>query len=259
MNMKGHLLERLDGIADAVSRRPEGLALLGVGSVGSELNRLDEYSDLDFFVICKEGTKERFLEHFDWLEEQGPIAYRFKNTEDGCKLLYQDGIFCEYAVFEPQRLQEIAYTGGRVVWKSDDYTISECSLPSEGQGHKAPDTEWLIGEALTNLYVGLCRYHRGEQLCAHAFIERFAVDRVLDLIALIEKPQAITEDRFMIHRRFEFRYKQHAPILSQCIAGYNNLPQSAEAILNFLDREFSINAAMKQKIQQLCHVRKGEQ
>lgn len=256
MNTKDRLLHRLDGIAYSVSQRPEALALLGVGSVGLELDRLDEYSDLDFFVICKDGTRDRFLERLDWLEEQGPIAYHFKNTEEGYKLLYEDGVFCEFAVFEQERFRTASYAGARAVWKTEGFSAPDNSFPSEDNSSKQRDKEFLIGEALTNLYVGLCRYHRGEQLCAQSFIERFAVDRMLELIALIEQPQNVTEDRFMIHRRFEFRYKQHAGILAGCLSGYKNLPKSAEAILHFLDSEFNINPAMKQKIQQLCYQRK---
>jgi hypothetical protein len=39
---------------------------------------------------------------------------------------------------------------------------------------KPPTVEWLLGEALTCLYVGLCRYHRGEKLSAQLFIQHYA-------------------------------------------------------------------------------------
>ena len=46
------LLARLNQIGDSLKLSEGGLALLALGSVGKELARLDEYSDLDFFCNC---------------------------------------------------------------------------------------------------------------------------------------------------------------------------------------------------------------
>lgn len=57
MATKERLLRRLDAIGGSLERRGEALLLLGVGSVGVETERIDDYSDLDFFVIVKPGYK----------------------------------------------------------------------------------------------------------------------------------------------------------------------------------------------------------
>ena len=44
------LLKRLDDIGQSLERSGHALALIGLGSVGVELDRLDSYSDLDFFA-----------------------------------------------------------------------------------------------------------------------------------------------------------------------------------------------------------------
>ena len=44
------LLHRLNEIAKSIEKSQKALALLGLGSIGKEQERLDEYSDLDFFV-----------------------------------------------------------------------------------------------------------------------------------------------------------------------------------------------------------------
>lgn len=251
MNTKQLLLKRLDEIADSLSKTPNALALLGLGSIGIEIDRIDEYSDLDFFVVCKEGFKKRFIEDLDWLENVGFISFRFRNTVDGYKLLFQDGVFCEFAIFEPQELKNISFSEGRIVWQCEGFNPTIC-IPSNLPGNKAVDTDFLIGEALTNLYVGLCRYHRGEKLSAYNFIENYAKDRVLELISTIETPQDIKKDIFCISRRFEFRYPNQSTILSKILVGYDNIPESAEAILEFLDSNFSVNRAMKDKILELC-------
>ena len=251
MSIEELLLKRLNEIGDSLSKRQHALALLGLGSVGAEVDRIDQYSDLDFFVICEEGYKMRFIQELDWLESIKPIAFKFKNTEEGYKLLFKDGIFCEFAIFEPQELINIPFSEGRIVWKSQSFNPSICA-PTVEKINKDKNIEFLIGEALTNLYVGLGRYKRGEKLSAYNFIQNYAKDRVLELISVMEAPQAASEDVFCIDRRFEFRYPNNCSILSKILVGYDNTPESAKVILDFLDSNFSINEAMKNKILELC-------
>ncbi len=109
------LLQRLDEIGQSLAQSEHALALIGLGSVGAELDRLDAYSDLDFFAIVEPTYKSRYIQHPDWLYYTHPIAYLFPNTDDGYKLLFKDGIFCECAVFEPHELRAAAFTRGRIV------------------------------------------------------------------------------------------------------------------------------------------------
>ena len=95
MKTKQRLMDRLEAVAQAIKDSGRGVALLGLGSVGQDLQRLDEYSDLDFFVIAKPGSKSYFLNSLSWLEDVQPIVFSFMNTVDGYKLLFDDGIFCE--------------------------------------------------------------------------------------------------------------------------------------------------------------------
>jgi len=247
--MNQRLLTRLDAIAQAVQGCEDGLALLGLGSVGQDLQRLDAYSDLDFFVIVRPGSKWRFLDSLDWLESVQPIAYSFQNTVDGFKLLYDDGIFCEMAVFEPQELANIPYDGARVVWQDES---SDLSLPISNKLPPAPaqppTKEYLMGEILSNLYVGLGRFHRGEKLTAVRFIQVQAVDRILELAPFIEKPQIDNADPFNNTRRFEKRFPQTAAELPDFLLGYNDIAQSAKAILDFLERHVRVNEGMKKAI-----------
>ena len=55
------LLSRLDAIAASLARRQGTLALIGLGSVGTDMARLDRYSDLDFFVIAERDYVELFV------------------------------------------------------------------------------------------------------------------------------------------------------------------------------------------------------
>ncbi len=49
------LLTRLDAIGASLSATDHGLALIGLGSVGLALDRLDAYADLGCFAIVEPG------------------------------------------------------------------------------------------------------------------------------------------------------------------------------------------------------------
>ena len=250
MNRKQHLLERLDAIGKSLGATGQGLALLGLGSVGTETDRLDDYSDLDFFAIVKPGSKNRFLARLDWLESVCPLAYSFQNTVDGYKALYSDGIFCEFAVFEPQELSEIPFANGRIIWKEAGFDEAICTpRPRQQTAHPV---EWFLGEALTNLYIGLGRLHRGEKLSATRFIQGFAVDRIVELSKHIETAQPVHEDIFGGERRYEARFPATASRLPEFVQGYERNIESARAILQFLDSHFEVNPAIRAAILRLC-------
>jgi hypothetical protein len=246
------LLTRLNEIGQSLARSGHALALIGLGSVGAELSRLDEFSDLDFFAIVEPGYKAAFLENLDWLANLGPIVYCFKNSPDGYKLLFEDGVFCEFAVFELAELTAIPFSAGRVVWKQPwvDEAIAAPQRPAPPRG-TAP-VEWLVGEALTNLYVGLGRYRRGEKLSAARFIQHCAVDRLIDLAERLEAEQPALRDQFAGERRFEQRFPETAAHLADFVRGYEASIESALAILAFLEQRFEVNPHMARAIRALC-------
>ena len=238
------LLQRLDDIGRSLERSGHALALIGLGSVGLERERLDAYSDLDFFAIVEPGYRRAYLDNLNWLSELGPIAYAFQNTGDGYKALFADGIFCEFAVFEPQQLAKIPFSPGRIVWKQPQVS-DEIGRPAKAAEPPAkPDRDWLLGEVLTNLYVGLGRERRGERLAAMRLIQVHAVDRLLDLAAWVEDSQPALRDVFTNERRFEQRYPGVAAALADWAQGYTRNRESALSILAFLEKHFGVNQAM---------------
>jgi len=246
------LLNRLKEIGHSLERSEHALALIGLGSVGLELGRLDAYSDLDFFAIVEEGYKRAYLDSLHWLSDVQPIAFRFLNTEDGYKVLFEDGIFCEFAVFESAELEKIPFTAGRVVWK-------RVELPEEFGQPTTPlfstqrhDKDWLLGEALTNLYVGLNREKRGEKLSATRFIQGYAVDRMLELAEFVETAKETYRDPFVNERRFEQRFPNLLPQLGGWMQGYEKNRESALASLDFLAGHFEVNKAIANAIRELC-------
>ena len=246
------LLARLNGIGDSLAQSGHALALIGLGSVGSELHRLDEYSDLDFFAIVEDGYKQRYIGELDWLSRLAPIAYQFLNTKDGYKLLFADGIFCEFAVFELPELAEIPFAPGRIIWRREDAPAT-IHLPAKEPFQAERRTkEFLIGEAVTILYVGMGRDRRGEKLSAMRFIQGYAVDRLLELAEYIEPEQNSTRDIFSNERRFEARHPSIARELPSWTQGYQRNRESALAVLSFLEGNFEVSKAMSDSIRDLC-------
>ncbi|TCI04620.1 hypothetical protein EZV61_01175 [Corallincola luteus] len=257
MQKKSHsvlLLERLEEIGQSLRNTHQALALLGLGSVGKELSRLDDFSDLDFFAIVQPGQKLRFIDHLDWLSNIKPISYCFRNTYDGYKLLFEDGIFCEFAVFEPYELNNIPFSPGRIVWQQHDFDSQVCTPRLDKGPPASSDEEWLVGEAITNLYVGICRYQRGEKLSALRFVEQYALDRILDLATRVEEEQPSPKDPFVIDRRFEQRHPEISRELPDMLQGYSGIAKSVLTQLNFLEKHFDVNSAMKEEIYRLCHL-----
>ncbi len=66
--------------------------------------------------------------------------------------------------------------------------------------------DWLIGEILTNLYVGLGRFRRGEKLSACRFIQGYAIDRIVELSQLIETERSLSADPFLLERPTSFAF-----------------------------------------------------
>ena len=89
------------------------------------------------------------------------------------KVLFQDGVFCEFAVFEPAEFVGIPFTDARVIWAEDSFDRN-VPVANKLPPHHDHQIEWYVNEALTNVYVGLLRHQRGEELNAYRFIQGYA-------------------------------------------------------------------------------------
>lgn len=233
------LLQRLDAIGRSLDASGHALALVALGSVGRETQRLDAWSDLDFFAIVEPGHKARYIDRLDWLAAAHPLAWHFRNTRDGHKALMADGVFCEFAVFEPAELESIPFAPGRIAWKregvDDALAVPRRPLPDAA----LPDETWIVGEALSNLLVGLQRWHRGEKLAAMRMVQSHALDRLIELDALRQRQRGTAvpgADPFSRERRIEQRQPDVAAELPALAPGYEHTPEAALAMLEALQR-----------------------
>jgi hypothetical protein len=243
------LLERLDALGRLLAERGDAIALIGHGSVGIDLHRLDEHSDLDFFVIVDDDAKERYIASIEWLEGLHPVAYSFANTVDGRKVLFQDGVFAEYAVFTVHEVAHGSFSPGRVVWQRADAPAG-LEVPPRPDPWPTSTLEHEVNEALTNLYVGLQREARGEKLSATRFIQGHAVDRVITMLNLVQgmRPQ----DRFDAARGAERWFGPETLPLADFVPGYDRNRQAALAILEWLGGHTDLDPAMARAIRELA-------
>ncbi len=250
MNKPQQLRQRLDDIGASLAATNEALALIGLGSAGVELDRLDDYSDLDFFVVVKDGHKAEFIASLDWLIRVRPIRFAFKNTPDGYKVLFDDDVYAEFAVFELHELESAVYTEGRIVWKDDTFN-AQWRIPQKPPVAWKPESrEWLIGEMVTCLYVGLCRLRRGEQLSAWRFVQGHAFTLLLELTEFERSDPTL--DVFSKERRFERRHPDWPAHLGRFLQGYDRVAESAQEMLVYLDQHYAVNPNIKRVILALC-------
>jgi hypothetical protein len=247
------LLARLDSLAASLSSRDDALALLALGSVGAETVRLDEWSDLDFFVLVANGAKARYVQNLDWLANAHPLAWSFQNTIDGHKALMADGVFCEFAVFEVNELQHIPYTPGRFIWRRNEAAES-LALPKRPLPMRQ-SAEWLVGEALSNLIIGLQRHARGEKLAAMRMVQVYALDRVLEFLETMQPtpddPRAM-RDPFNVDRRIEMRCQTAEINLQVCSGGYEGTVRAALELLAVLETYRVVPKAIGERIRDLA-------
>jgi lincosamide nucleotidyltransferase len=253
MTTPSALLARLDVIGTSIRNKGNALALIGLGSVGVETERLDEFSDLDFFLIAAPGYKNRFIGSLDWLEAVHPVAYSFKNSEVGYKILFEDGIYGEYAVFEPGELESAMYRGGRVIWRHPSFSekgLVDGNLPLPST--RSLSLNHVVGEAVTNLYVGLGRYLRGEKMSAYRFVQVYPIDGLLSVLPMLETENSYYPDAFGNERRLEIRFPDFSKVVGGLLLGYDRTPESALQLLAYLKRISTINPRMQLEIQKLA-------
>ena len=236
------ILKTLDDLAYCAKNAPEVIALLGAGSTGLDLQRIDEYSDLDFFLIVKDGFSRSLRETNSWFAERLPIGFWFRDTEHGNKVLLDNGVFMEFAIFEESEWVRFLIPGLRKIWSIDGFELPKSSF------NIAPekDAQHFVDQALANLYIGMLRWHRGEKLAANLMIERYAFENTLR--AMRTKAKNPIDDPFIIERRAEKNFDLE---FNRFLKGLDRTPESARAIFSLLSDQFWANPKISDAIKVL--------
>jgi hypothetical protein len=245
------LLAFLDRLGAELDRRGDAVALLGLGSVGRDLHRLDEHSDADFFVIVDSlETRGRYIADIDWLEAVHPVVWSFQNSEHGRKALLEDGLFAEYAVFTLDDLAIAGYPPARVHWSRADapagLELPRTPLPTPRS------LEYEVGEAVTNLYVGLHRDLRGERLTATRFVQGYAVDRWIGILGRLGLGEGPQQDVFVLERGAERRFGPDLLPLAELVPGYEGNGAAAATLLRLPVTHTNVDPGMVAAVRDLA-------
>jgi predicted nucleotidyltransferase len=189
---------------------PRVLGLVAVGSMAERDYAPDGWSDHDFFVVVAPGAEESFRSDLRWLPRSEEIALSFRETAHGVKVVLRDGHLLEFAVFDPEELSLARVTRYRVLF--DRERIAERMEQVVGATRRSPELavpgdDWLAGQFLTALLVGVGRHLRGERLSGRQLVAGGAVSH---LVRLFEK-HVVSESTGLLDgldplRRFELAY-----------------------------------------------------
>ena len=250
LTVPGRLLAFLDRLGSVLEARGDAVALLGLGSVGRDLHRLDEHSDADFFVVVDDAAaRERYIADIDWLEAAQPVVWSFENSDLGRKALLEGDLFAEYAVFAVGDLATAGYPPGRVHWSRADAPAG-LEVPSVPMP-RPPSVEHEVGEAITNLYVGLHRDLRGERLTATRFIQGYAVDRWVTVLGHLGLGHGAQQDAFVVDRGAERRFGSDVLPLADLVPGYERNAHAAATLLGLLETHVELDPTIVAAVRDL--------
>jgi hypothetical protein len=209
------------------------IGLVAVGSMADRDYAPDEWSDHDFFVIAEPGQQEALRNDLSWLPRRERIALRFRETEHGVSVIYDDGHLLEFAVFDLEELGLASVNRYRVL--VDQGGVDERVADVADSPPASPDDLFLFGKTLVAALVATGRARRGEALSA-AFTLTSALTHLNRLlIRTLPAGNASILDEFDSLRRFELAY----PALGRELAGIVRLDPAVggPAILDVLERE----------------------
>jgi hypothetical protein len=215
------------------------LGLVVLGSTADGERAPDRWSDHDFFVVVTPGAQESFRSRLDWLPHSDRIALSYRETAHGGKVLYRDGHLLEFAVFSPEELPLARVN----VWQAliDRERITErmadvAATTGRNSASGVPSDEWLAGQFLTSLLVGVGRYARGERLSGRQLVSSTAATHLVTLLSRrLDPPGPSHLDSLDPLRRFE----QTFPSMGRDLNAILDLPSpdAARALLDLAARE----------------------
>jgi hypothetical protein len=190
-------------------------ALVGIGSL-AQPERVDRWSDHDFWVITTIEGQAHFLSDLSWLPDYSAIALTLRPAPEYYTILYTNGHIAEFAVFAFTDLARGQLDRYRMLFDKNDIRTQIQALYERTSSKQSTDddTARAIGHFLVTLCTGAARDARGERLSAHKYIFQYALDDLLILITQhIPAQQSDLYDRFDPRRRFEQAYSDPSTLL----------------------------------------------
>lgn len=228
-----------DFVAELVARLQPDPAILGLVATGSmaAIGILpDRYSDHDFWLVTTPEAAESWRADPGFLPRADEIAFAFRETAHGVKVVYRDGHLVEYAVFAPAELGLARVNRYRLLIDRGSLAARLEALRRATLAEAAGfDERRAAGELLTNLLVAANRFRRGEILSAHRLVAAGAAAHLLALLARhapAERPDR--QDDLDPARRFE---ESHPRLAARIAAALRGSPLEAARELLEIYRE----------------------
>lgn len=184
----------------------------------AETERVDEWSDHDFLVITESGEQESLRTDLSWLPDAQAIAFSFRETEHGLKVVYESGAVLEFAIFDCAELRACAINHHRLAYGSEDVREALSVAVTNGpSGSQSSDNLRDFRLFLSLILIGVGRARRGETLAAGQHIRTHASTALMKVLTRF-LPADDRLDRLDIWRRFEFVFPELGIELANALA-----------------------------------------
>jgi hypothetical protein len=230
---------RLQGRVEA---DPRVWSFVTLGSAADTIRSPDRHSDHDVWLVVAPGEQENLRCDLSWLPEPDRIVLSYRETEHGLKAVYDDGHLVELAVFAPGELNLVRLDAYRIHFdRSPGQEVTRVVAERRALREPPPSQEWLVGQALCHLLVGLMRHRRGERLSGRHYVHHLAIERILTLLA-VRTPAEGPDDPLDPWRRVEERNPQWATRIEAALV--LPVPQGARALFEIV-RDLGVDAPFR--------------
>jgi hypothetical protein len=205
-----------DALVDSCKNNPSVVGLVLVGST-AETFRVDEWSDHDFFVITHAGEQEALRQDLTWLPHFDHIAFSFRETEHGLKVVYESGAVLEFAIFDCDELRACGVNHHKLAFGTkeveDALAVAASRLTVEPSGNMLSDFRHFLSVIL----IGVGRSRRGEILTAGQGIRSYAAGALMKVFTRHLGPDERL-DQLDPLRRFESVYPKLGNQIADALA-----------------------------------------
>ena len=205
-----------ESLIDSCKRNPKIIGLILVGST-AETERVDEWSDHDFFVITESNDQEPLRTDLSWLPNFEKIAFSFRETEHGLKVVYKSGDVLEFAIFDCDELRGCTVNHHRFAYGNEE--VQRALLTAK---NRLPEV--VVGDDLADfrhflsvLVIQVGRARRGELLTAGQGIRGTATMALLKVLTR-RLPDDLRLDTLDVSRRFEFAHPEIGKVIANALA-----------------------------------------
>lgn len=181
-------------------------------------------------------------QQLNWLSEVQHVAYQYQRSKNGKRMVFSDGVFCDFYLYSPDQLSQANADNWQLEWCASSDAIP--AYPVSASETFENRTEWLLGELLTNLTLGLRHFAQNEKLAAFQCVQQNALNHLCTLMLRCQQQSA----QAMRDTTWEALANEQGCNMAEFASGYEHSPNAAQAILKHLESMHCINHFVKDQI-----------